>query len=154
VKNDGIILDSNLLVLWVVGNTAIDYIGSHKNLKNFTKADFDLLFKIVLAAPRVLATPNILTETSNLVRQFGQPGRDRITIRLGEIIQTIDEKYIDSKIAANRPDFKRLGLADSALLHALDKRYVLVTTDFDLYRSACEAGFDPVNFNHLRMIAD
>ena len=64
-----IILDTNLLLLLVVGSTDRRYISAHKNLA-FEEEDSDILVGILSQTPSIILTPNTLTETSNLARQI------------------------------------------------------------------------------------
>ena len=68
-----IILDSNLLVLLIVGLTDPKLIYKHKRTKSYEKEDFELLVNILSNYDQVVVTPHILTETSNLVSQIGEP---------------------------------------------------------------------------------
>ena len=61
------ILDTNLLLLFVVGTTNLSYIEKHKRLKSFSVEDFELLLRAISGADAILLYPNTLTETSNLV---------------------------------------------------------------------------------------
>src|ERR1700674_3017507 len=66
-----IILDSNLLLLFIVGTASRDYISKHKRLQAYRDVDFTLLTQMLAAAPKIVLTPNTLTEVSNLARQIG-----------------------------------------------------------------------------------
>ena len=61
-----VVLDANLLVLFVVGIASPSYIAKHKRLAAYTENDFALLTDLLSAAGSVIVTPNIVTETSNL----------------------------------------------------------------------------------------
>ena len=76
---NAVILDSNLLVLLVVGTTSRSYIGKHKRLRAYTDRDFVLLLEVLSAAQRIIVTPNTVTETSNLAGQIAEPARSRIS---------------------------------------------------------------------------
>ncbi len=127
-----IVLDSNLLVLWVVGKASLDYIPIHKNTRIYSKKDFRLLKSILSESADVMTTPNVMTEASNLARQFGDPARARITNVLGDIAPCLQEIYVESSRAAKRAEFNRLGLTDCAILDALEPSHRLLTTDLDL----------------------
>jgi hypothetical protein len=60
-------IDSNLLLLLVVGMTEKDYVSKHKRLKEFTLSDYDLLQEQLTVATEIVVTPNTLTETSKVV---------------------------------------------------------------------------------------
>jgi hypothetical protein len=150
VSGKPIILDANLLVLLVLGAASIRHIGTHKRLKAYTRSDFYLLRNIVLAAPKVLTLPNILTETSNLIRGLSGPADDQAFQIFGGIIETLHEEYTASSIAAKRQEFRRLGLTDCAILIALNNSRTLLTADHNLYEAALRHRLDAENFNHLR----
>src|SRR2546425_1973988 len=61
-----IVLDTALLMLFVVGITNPALISRHKRLKEYTVGDFELLRNVMARASDVVVTPNVLTETSNL----------------------------------------------------------------------------------------
>ena len=145
-----LILDTNLLVLFVVGTASRDYIAKHKRLTAFTESDYDILQVIVAHALAVFVTPNTLTETSNLAAYIAEPARSRVFHVLRRLIETCEEKYIPASSAAHRPEFIRLGLTDAVLLEAMSAEAALLTTDLDLYLAASAAGASAVNFNHLR----
>ena len=66
------------------------------------------------------------------------------------MLETLAEEYVESKNAALRSEFVRLGLTDSVLLQANELGYVLLTADLHLYQAAMAKGLDARNFNHLR----
>jgi hypothetical protein len=59
---------------------------------------------------------------------------------------------VGSEIAAARPEFIRLGLTDSALLHIAGDSHMLLTADVGLYIAALNDGKNAENFNHFRNI--
>ncbi len=146
-----LLIDTNLLVLFVVGTAAKEYIARHKKLTEFTVEDYDMLVKIVARASEVLVTPNTLTETSNLAAYINEPARSKVLDVLRTVIASASqERYVPSSVAAERKEFVRLGLADAALLEIAAKDVTLLTTDFDLYNTALAKGAQALNFNHLR----
>jgi hypothetical protein len=145
----GLLIDTNLLMLLVVGSTRRELIGRHKRVREFTLGDYDLLVQIISVAPHVLVTPNTLTETSNLLAQIEEPARGEIRAKFREIIEATEESYITSKTATTNSEYLRLGLTDAALLQ-LCPGAELLTTDLQLYLAALDRGAKAVNFNHLR----
>lgn len=144
-----IILDTNLLLLLLVGSTSKEYISKHKRLGAYSEMDYDLLKKF-LHASNIFVTPNILTETSNLIGQIAEPARTKILIFFSEYIKSANERYCESRQAITRKEFIRLGLTDSVLLHEMTDSFILLTADLDLYLAAINEGYKAVNFNHLR----
>jgi hypothetical protein len=145
----GIIVDTQLLVLFLVGKTRRAYIRKHKRLDKYTEDDFDLLCEVLSGFARVIVTPNTLSEASSLVRLIGDPIRSEIYAAFGVMAAT-DEIYVASRIAAAEPEFPRLGLTDAVLLSDDLGAYPLVTADLDLYLAASKRGRNALNFHHLR----
>jgi hypothetical protein len=146
-----IVLDSNLLLLLVVGSASRRYIASHKRLRSFTEADFERLLAM-LDGNRLLLTPNTLTETSNLAALDlkHDPARSQIRMVLRRFIDAGDEIMVASRTGAAQDEFLRLGLTDSVLLSLGSPSTTLLTTDLDLYIAAGRRGQAAENFNHFR----
>lgn len=145
-----LLIDTQLLVLLVVGTTRRSYIREHRRLKAYSEADFDLLLEVISQHDCVVFTPNTLTETSNLLGyKVQEPLRSQLFSIFREIIQRFNETYAASRDSCERQEFLRLGLADSVQLDlAQDQNTLLLTADFDLYSSGAKDG--AVNFNHIR----
>lgn len=156
MKAAPVILDTNLMVLLVVGSASRDYVSKHKRTQTYTIEDFSLLTRILAGAASIVTVPHVLAETSNLVRQFAEPGRTRICTVLESFIHDWVESPVASRTAAHRHEFRSLGLTDAALLtlqaedDASVLASVLLTDDLDLYVASVSAGRQAVNFSHLR----
>ena len=151
---DGYFLDTNLLVLLVVGNEDRELIPKHRRLEHYSADDYDILVQLVAGANQLFVTPNTLTETSNLLAQHGEPERSRILNQLRVIIHESQEVVVAGAVASANRQFPRLGLTDAALLEAITPDTPLLTTDFRLYLAALEQqGPDvAVNFSAHRSL--
>ncbi len=145
-----IILDSNLLVLLIVGLTDPNLISKHKRTKSYEKEDFDLLAKIIYNYDQVVVTPHILTETSNLVSQIGEPTMSLLRKTLLALLEEQKEVFQESIDIGKHTSFIRLGLTDCAILNIIKSELPLITVDLDLYLMAVKENENTVNFNHLR----
>ena len=143
----GAFIDANLLVLMVVGSLDRSSIAKHRRVRQFTAEDYDRLMGIVGRMKRVFVTPNVLTETSNLLADRSDP---RFLRQLGSLIENSDEITVASTTAAGNRMFSRLGLSDAALLEAISTERPLITVDFDLYGAAAAKG-EGVAFNFTYM---
>lgn len=143
-----IAVDANLLVLLIVGLASETYIPQHKRLRAFTVADFQLLRGLLGSASSIVVSPNVLTETSNLIRQITEPARARITAVFRHFVISATETYVPSARSIEDPTFPRLGLTDSVLLSPEFAELLIVTVDLDLYLEASRRGHDVINFNH------
>ena len=136
----GFIVDTNLLVLLVVGNVNPDLIAKHRRLDGYTVADFKVLLELVNLVDRVFVTPNTLTEASNLLGQHGEPERSLLMEGLRALIEGSEEIVISSAQASANSVFPSLGLTDAALLEAVSEERPLVTVDARLYSLASTKG--------------
>jgi hypothetical protein len=147
-----IILDTNLLILWVVGMASTSYISSHKKLSKYTIDEFLILNNILSKYNYILVTPNSLAETSNLIHFIKDPARTNIYKIFKYLINSkeIKEIYVDSISATQWPEFIRLGLTDCVLLSLLKHPSTLLTDDLSLYLAALKHGLRAENFTHYR----
>lgn len=143
-------LDSNFVVLFVIGSVSVDLIGRHKRLRAFREQDFELLVERI-AGVELVTTPNIMTESSNLVGQ-GLYGalKKQTMLALKSFCDQTSESYVRSRDAAIQPEYARLGMTDAAWLALLDGSTTLLTVDLDLYLAAAARGLAAENFNHVR----
>lgn len=143
-------IDSNLLILLVVGEFDPGLIRFHKRLQSFSVDDYEMLLTLLEDA-ELITTPNALTETANLITSgVREPRRSELLLCLSGLLAKLEEIYIRSDLAVRDPDFSRLGLADAAWLALLKPDVELLTVDLDLYIAASLRGLRATNFNHLR----
>ena len=147
----GCFIDTNLLLLLVVGTTDEGLIDKHSRLNQFAAEDYGLLVDLVSKYSEVLVTPNTLTETSNLLCQHGEPERSRILSTFRRLIEINKEVVVASLDASRNASFSRLGLTDAALLEIISAETPLITADLKLYLAASskEPG-SALNFTYLR----
>lgn len=145
-------IDTNLLVLLVVGETDRDMISKHRRTRAYRVQDYELLVRLINETDhQVFVTPNTLTEASNLLAQHEDPERSRIFGALQALIEKTEETVVESKVAARNSNFKRLGLTDAALLEVVSASNPLVTVDLKLYLAASEKEAGAAyNFTHYR----
>jgi hypothetical protein len=144
-----IALDANLLLLLVIGTATGKVVG--KRLKSFTEDDLGLLLDCIAPCDKLVTTPNVWTEVSNLW-DFGIEGEwlRSIPQTMALMIKMYTEVSIPSAQVADDPDFVGLGLADCAWLKILDQETTLLTVDVPLFEIALSRGLKAVNFTHLR----
>ena len=64
----------------------------------------------------IVVTSNILTEASNFAKQIAEPARTRIATAFRILLDTLEERHIASRRAAEQPEFPRLWLTDAGIL--------------------------------------
>ncbi len=149
-RNQGIIVDANLLLLYFIGSYDNRRIGG-KKLQKFTIENFQLLAFIIAFFRKIVTTPNILTEVSNLssnaLPEKMQPDYFR---RIAQQIPLLDEVYSESKQVSSLPAFSKFGLADAAIIYEAPQKYLVLTDEFPLFGYLQSINVDAVNFNNLR----
>lgn len=150
-----IIVDTNLILLLVVGLTNIQMIPAHGNLSGYTVEDYVSLSDSITAFSDIILLPHVLAEVSSLSRQIRDPYRTRIQEKLREFVELNGELLLPSIHAVRRSEFLRLGLTDSAILHALDitqarTNCALLTVDRDLATAGEMLGYDVYTIEALR----
>ena len=149
----GVFVDSNLLVLLVVGRVGRRLITKHRRLHEYTADDYDMLVELLTPFGQVFVTPNTLTETSNLLGQHANPERSRFFDMLRFFIKESEEVVVASVDASSNDVFEQLGLTDAALLQVITAETPLVTVDLDLYLAASrKEAASVINFTHLRRL--
>ena len=151
------VIDTNLLLLLIVGSADRKYITSHKNLSSskYTVADFDLLGQAISLYSDIVLVPHIMAEVSSLARQIKNPARARIQSKLAELVERVGEILVPSLDGVRRAEFDRLGLTDSVILHLCSLNqtrvsFALLTADNDLALQAEMLEYEVLNFGHLR----
>lgn len=149
-RSHGILVDSNLLVLLAVGRWDPLRIETFKRTAHYSIDDYRLLQKLLSRFARCVVTPNVLTETSNLLSQLGEPAREKCFREFSIQIQVLHEEFIDSKTAAIHERFPAIGLTDISIWLAAERRFLILTDDLRLYGILSAERIDAVNFNHIR----
>jgi len=102
----GALVDTNLLVLFLVGCVNRQRILNFKRTQDFAIEDFDLLSRLIEWFGRLISTPHVLTQVSDLVRL---PGKERLAIRrlFRLVVERIEESYDPSLALVSGPTFER-----------------------------------------------
>lgn len=145
-----VILDTNLLVLFVIGMTDINLIEKHKRTQIFDVDDFELLKNTISKFDQIVVTPQILTETSNLLSQADTSTKSAILNTYALLLELQKEEYMTSISIVKHESFTRFGLTDCGILLMLDQERTLITTDAKLYYEAAKLSNNAVNFNDFR----
>ena len=146
-RQKGILLDTNLLLLLWVGRWNPKMIAHHKRTVQFDQSDFEMLERFVATFQRVVVTPSILTESTNLIRQHRN--RRDISATLIEQITPLDERFRPSVEVIGETAFVPLGLTDAGIITQARDGWLVLTVDFDLVNALNAEGLNVLNFFHL-----
>ncbi len=149
-RQKGILIDTNILLLYFVGAVNRARISKFNRTEKFTPEDYDLLLEVISFFSKRVTTPNILTEVNSLINQLGEPERSQCLVLFSRSIALLDENYIPTKIVSQRSEFMRFGLTDCGILELAYNQYLVLTDDLKLAVHLQSQGVDVVNFNHLR----
>jgi predicted nucleic acid-binding protein len=145
------LLDTNLLVLLIVGSTSEAHIVKHKRTRSYDVQSFRLLRDTLVGNfTKLITTPHVLAESSALLRQCAEPLRSHLTETLAHWASESREEYLPAEQVVLRPEYMRLGLTDAAIIAQASREIVLLTDDLQVYLEAAQAGVQAENFTHLR----
>lgn len=146
----GIVLDTNLLVLFSVGSWKKSYISKFKRTAKYEPSDFDLLLSFLAAHKPIVVTPNIVTETVNLLGQLEGRYKAEVFNVLRTIIGDTQEKYVTSESAMTNDLYLRFGVTDSSIETLARQGLAVLSDDFPLVGWLWKENLTAVNFAHIR----
>lgn len=152
VRGRDVLIDTNILLMYIVGTLDPRLIPMFKRTKMFTLDDYTILCRFLQHFRSIVTVPNILTEVSNLAGQMAEPRRTRVFQIFSQAVQVIREQYVQSTIAVENSAFLRLGLTDVVIAKIAEGGVLVLTDDFKLSQHLERSGLDVVNFNHIRMV--
>lgn len=149
-RSTGILLDTNLLLLYLIGLLDPDRIERFKRTEKFSYEDYQILrrimrpFKIIRTLPHVLAEVNSLSGQlhSNILASFREKFKAQIEL--------FEEESPTSINASQRREFRYLGLTDAAIILESIGKWLVLTDDLPLYVALNKAGVDVLNFTAIR----
>ncbi|MGA2114732.1 MAG: PIN domain-containing protein [Bryobacteraceae bacterium] len=146
----GLLVDTNLLVLLVVGSVNRDRIETFKRTSQYSKADHDLVIRVLGRFRKICTVAHVLAEVSNLTDLTGaEKVRARNVLR--ETISLLDEVEMPSARAAEDRLHQDLGLTDAAIGSvARAHNCSVLTDDLALYLQLTHDGVNAHNFTYLR----
>jgi hypothetical protein len=148
-RGSGLLVDTNLLLLYLIGRTNKNRILNFKRTQAYTIDDFDLLNRFMAEFKVLITPPHVLTEVSNL-GDLQRQEREVFRSCFVQIVEQSREHYDERLSAVQETCFRRLGLTDAAIAALASQGFLFLTDDLDLYLTLVEQRVDAINFNHLR----
>jgi predicted nucleic acid-binding protein len=146
----GLLVDTNLLVLLIVGSVNRDRISRFKRTTGYSPADWDLLIGLLEQISRRYTIPHVLAEVSAL-SDLKSPELETARTVLHNLNGEMLELQIPSADACTNPLYLRLGLTDAAIVHtARLQGFSVLTNDSGPYAALADEGSYVAMFNHLR----
>ncbi len=145
-RQKGIFIDTNLLVLYIVGTINPAFIKRFNRGKNdFDENDFILISKFIDSFETKITSPQILSEVSNFLDE-----KTDFCIGLKKYIELSEERYIKSEDLAKSHCFLKFGLADSSIVEVSKDAYLIFTDERPLFGYLVNEGIDAINFEWLK----
>ena len=145
----GVLVDTNLLILFFVGLSDRLRIPRFKRTQVYSEEDFDLLYDLLRPAKALFTTPHVLTEVSDLVK-LESPALDLFLGAFAGYVGSAVESTPPAAGIVEHELFHRLGFADTGIAKACEDGPAVLTDDLDLYLALAEGEFPVLNFNHAR----
>jgi predicted nucleic acid-binding protein len=146
----GLLVDTNLLVLFVVGAVNPDRISTFKRTSRYTTADHELLLRVLAEFKAWYMVPHVLAEVSNLIDLRGDERQQALGFLKGTI-SLLTEAEMPSARAAEDVLYLELGLVDAAI-GAVARAHdcTVLTDDLDLYLLLSHQTNNVIYFTYLR----
>ena len=150
LRKQRLLVDTNILLLYIVGSLGRELIRRHRRTDKFTVEEYLLLTRLLSRFGKIVVTPNILTEVSNLLGYIEESTKARLLLGLALLTTVVEERHLPSAEVAKAAEFARLGLTDSSILLLAQEDLIVLTDDLPLSLALQRRGVEVINFNHLR----
>jgi hypothetical protein len=122
----GVVIDTNLLLLYFLGSYDHRQIDTNPRLESFSQEDFVLLVKLLdQPLKHIITTPNILTEVSNLSNAIPEGRRKSYFASFASRLALIEEQHVPSSTALG-DRWAKFGLTDAAIATIAKNRYLVL----------------------------
>lgn len=124
-----ILVDTNALVVLLVGLMDTNLLGKHKRTSIYDKEDFDNLLATIGDFKNIVTLPNIWTEVDNLLNDFNGNYKYSYINQITTIIKETSETYLKTKQVCDNYNFIDLGLTDTLIIELAKECNLLITSD-------------------------
>ncbi len=151
----GILIDTNLLIVLLVGNIDPRMVGKFSSTNHYSRDDYERIRDVLVHFNRFIILPQVLTEAGNLLKRNCPTARTLQDLHL-ELLRFVHSDAVHEARSLSRRitthhAFTHLGYADAAILHAAGEKYLIFTDDGPLQGFAWNAGAGVLPFGWLRL---
>lgn len=147
-RTKGIIVDTNLLLLALIGGTSS--IVEFKRTKGYTAQDYQLLLNVMDQFEKLISTPHILAEVSNLTNGLYGSQLFDFYATLKHSLSSLIEIHSPALHISRDYELSPYGLTDVGIIATAKNNYLVLTDDLRVAGFAHQHCVDVVNFNHIR----
>jgi len=148
-----VLVDTNLLLLYLVGGFERKRITRFKRTAEFSESDFEVLASFLAAFRTIVTTPHLLTEVNSLANGLPDDLKPFWADHFALIAKTFLEIYEPAESLMRQPSFVHFGLADAAI-HGASEDTLILTEDFRLSGFLRSQGISVLNFRDLILFKD
>src|SRR5215212_5909744 len=123
-KQKGLLIDTNILLLYIVGSIDISTIRDFKRTANFSENDFEKVSKFIDYFELKITTLHVLTEVSDFI-----DNRQSLQAVLKVYIENAEEIFLESVELSKKGTFLKFGLADTSVTYTAKDSYLIFTDD-------------------------
>ena len=145
-----ILIDSNSLVVLILGLIDPELINTHKKTSIYDEEDFYKLLGLIENFENLIFLPNIWTEVDNLLNNFSGERKYLYVKKITELIKTSTEQYLQSELATQENYFISLGITDSLIIKLGKECKILITSDSQLSDYAIANGIEVYDMKKVK----
>lgn len=151
-RETGILVDTNMLIVYLVGLLNPKWVDHVMSNRAYTSNDFEFLFQVFSEFKKLILTPAILAEVSNL-SAARLPASEPFFELLAQLLPTaaFSEQHPHVGAVAVAPSFVRLGFTDATIEEIGVSGVPVFTDDANLYVHLASRNIEVFNYNHIRM---
>ena len=152
----GLIIDTNILILFFIGAYDQSYIKECKRTSEYTEEDFETLkeFLNCFKGLKIYITPHIISEISNLsiTSGFSSSKLSGYIGRIVELIKEMNESHIEvhSLLQLDITLIKEFGFTDLGIIELSKKYNIPILTDDGRLYGYASSQTDVINFKHIK----
>jgi len=149
----GVLIDTNLLLVYLIGTFDRSFLQRFPRTQNYTSNDYDILSCFLERFHRVIVTPHILTEVSNLSLQaLKDPYAEDFFASMAHVLGSHVEKHIPKERILPSPHLARFGFTDLSIQEtARELRCLVLSDDLRLVVHLGDCGLAAANFTSIRI---
>ena len=153
-RHSGLLVDANLLLVFLLASWDIRIAVQFKRTRGYDVDDIDALKLILSEFDRLVVTPSVLAEVSNLSSHLDGGRKEAFFRHLVGLLPSpvFEERLVPLGRACGAPSFIRLGYTDATVDELGFAGVPVLTDDLDLYVHLVNRGIEAFNFTQLRAL--
>ncbi len=93
-ENKGVLIDANLLLMYFLGFYDLRTMCAFKRTEKYSDEDWVLMRRLTSLFKKIVTTPNVITEVSNLAGQLGEPVKTEFFTHMAKSVEVLTEEVL------------------------------------------------------------